>query len=153
MTPPPSNGNGDSAEFAARLAALPDTAAFAEAFCDRYGVDRHDALKLTLVIEELFSNTVRHGYGDDSDAPIRIALSVEGGRVAMFYEDRAPAFDPRPQWSAPPDHIDGTVEDRPVGGLGVHLLGELVADARYAYEDGSNRLWLTLAQGESEEPQ
>ncbi len=148
MTTPPSNAYGDCAEFAARLAVLPDTAAFAEGFCDRHGVDRHDALRLTLVIEELFSNTVRHGYGDDSDAPIRIALSVEGGRVALRYEDRAPPFDPRTQWSAPPTHIDDTVESRPVGGLGVHLLGELVADAHYVYEDGSNRLWLTIAQGE-----
>ena len=147
MTTSSTNFNGASAEFPARLAKLPDTASFAEDFCDRQGVDRGDALRLTLVIEELFSNTVRHGYGDDSDAPIRIALSIEDGRVAMLYEDRAPPFDPRALWSEPPAHIDAPLELRPVGGLGVHLLGELVVEARYAYEDGSNRLWLTLAQG------
>jgi serine/threonine-protein kinase RsbW len=147
MTLAPSDPWGDRAEFPARLAMLPATAAFAHDFCVRHGIGRDDALKLTLVIEELFSNTVRHGYGDDSDEPIRIELAAAQGEVSVLYQDRAPPFDPLPQWAAPPAGLDESVETRPVGGLGVHLLGQLVADARYAYEEGSNRLWLTLARG------
>ena len=56
-------------EFPARLAALRDTAAFAQVFCERNGIDRHTALRLTLVIEELFTNTVQHGYRAESDLP------------------------------------------------------------------------------------
>jgi serine/threonine-protein kinase RsbW len=138
----------DQAEFPARLAMLPATAAFARAFCDRHGIARNDALRLTLVIEELFSNTVRHGYGVESEAPIGLTLGVHEGLITLLYEDRAPRFDPLASMAAPPASLTEPIERRPVGGLGVHLLGRLVQGARYSYEDGSNRLWLTLAQGD-----
>jgi anti-sigma regulatory factor (Ser/Thr protein kinase) len=135
----------ERAEFPARLAALRETAAFAQAFCDRNGISRDHALRLTFVIEELFTNTVRHGYGEESEAPIRIALAIGDGRVSVLYEDSAPRYDPLARLSAPPAHLTAPAEARPVGGLGLYMLGQLVASARYAYEDGSNRLWLEVA--------
>ena len=81
--------------FPARLALLPDAAAFAQAFCERCGIARVDAIRLTLIIEELFTNSVEHGYGGDSDAPIGVALSVEADGVCVRFEDSAPPFDPR----------------------------------------------------------
>ena len=134
----------ERAEFPARLAALRETAAFAQAFCGRYGIGRDHALRLTFVIEELFTNTVRHGYGDESDAPIRIALTIGEGRVSLFYEDSAPRYDPLARLSAPPANLTAPAEARSVGGLGLYMLGQLVAGARYAYEEGSNRLWLEV---------
>ncbi len=146
MTLPPSNPFGDHAEFPARLAEVPAAAAFVQDFCDRNGVGPDDALRVTLVVEELFSNTVRHGHGDDTDQPIRIALALRDGRVALLYEDTAPRFDPLTRMSTPPASLADPLETRPVGGLGVHLIGQLVAEARYAYEEGSNRIWLTMAR-------
>ena len=134
----------ERAEFPARLAALRETAAFAQAFCDRYGIGRDRALRLTFVIEELFTNTVRHGYGDESDALIRIALAIGDGRVSLFYEDSAPRYDPLARLSAPPANLAAPPEARTVGGLGLYMLGQLIAGARYAYEEGSNRLWLEV---------
>jgi serine/threonine-protein kinase RsbW len=148
MTSSASTPSPDRAEFPARLASLPATAAFVGAFCDRHRIHRGDAQRLTLVIEELFSNTVRHGYGGDSDAPIGITLAMRDGRVALLYEDRAPHFDVAAAMAAPPASLTEPPETRPVGGLGVHLVGRLVAHARYAYEGGCNRLWLTLAPGD-----
>lgn len=136
--------SSEQAEFPARLAALPDTAVFAQAFCQRNGIGHDDALRLTIVIEELFTNTVQHGYRDECDAPIRIALAIGDGQVILLYEDSAPRYDPLARLSAPPSSLAAPIESRPVGGLGVYLLGELVAGARYAYENGSNRLWLTM---------
>jgi len=147
MTLSPSDPVSEQREFPARMAALAVADAFARDFCDRHGVGHDDALRLTLVVEELFSNTVRHGYGRDSDEPVRIALAVRDGQVALVYEDRAPPFDPLARMAVPPESLADPVETRAVGGLGVHLLGQLVDDARYAYEDGSNRLWLTLGRG------
>ncbi len=134
----------EQAEFPARLAALPDTAAFARGFCDRHGIGYDDALKLTLIIEELFTNTIEHGYRAESDARIRIALALHDDAVTLLYEDSAPRYDPLSGASAPPSTPADELEARPIGGLGVHLVRELSSDARYAYQDGSNRLWLTL---------
>jgi serine/threonine-protein kinase RsbW len=146
--PVPQPTPDEQAVFPARLAALPETAAFAQRFCERNGVPRDDTLRLRLVIEELFTNTVQHGYGVESDATIRISLSVSDGRVSVLYEDSAPRYDllsPGPGSTENPD--DPAAEGR-VGGLGIRLVNALVAVDRYAYENGSNRLWLTL-RGES----
>jgi serine/threonine-protein kinase RsbW len=132
----------EQAVFPARLAALRDTAAFAQRFCERNGLRRDDALRLRLVIEELFTNTVQHGYGVESDAPIRIALSLRDGGLSLLYEDSARAYDPlaRP---TEPIAASEPADARPIGGLGLALVRGF-AEARYAYENGTNRLWLTL---------
>ena len=134
----------ERAEFPARLAALRDTAAFAQAFCDRNGIGRDHALRLVFVIEELFTNTVRHGYGEESDEPIRIVLAIGDRHVSLLFEDFAPRYDPLEQLSGEPANLGAPVDARPVGGLGLYVLGQLVAGARYAYEEGSNRLWLEV---------
>jgi serine/threonine-protein kinase RsbW len=130
--------------FSARLAMLPATAAFAQAFCERHDIVHEDALRLTLIIEELFTNTVEHGYRGESDAPISIALSLTGDGVAVLYEDSAPHYDPLARLSGAPTSIARPVESRPIGGLGVYLVGHLVERSSYVYEDGCNRLRLTL---------
>jgi serine/threonine-protein kinase RsbW len=144
MTIPFSTPSGEQRVFAGRLASLCDAAAFAQDFCDRHGIGRRDALRLALIIEELFTNTVRHGYRGDCDAPIRIALAIEAGTVSLFYEDAAPRHDPLAGLAVAPISLTTPFESRPVGGLGVFLVGVLADNARYAYEDGCNRLWLRL---------
>jgi serine/threonine-protein kinase RsbW len=137
----PSN---EEAEFPARLTALPDTASFARGFCERNGVGRDTALRLTFVIEELFTNTVKHGFGEESDSPVRIELAMSEGGVSVIYEDSAPRYDPTVRWSVAPPDLAAPAEERPVGGLGVYLIRQIVADARYAYEEGRNRLCLVM---------
>ncbi len=144
MDPTTSNHCNAEAVFEARWSMLPATAGFVEGFCRRHGIGAEDALRLTLVVEELFSNSLRHGYGKESAETIRIELSAGRDGVRLCYEDRAPRFDPLAQMSSPAAHLADPIETWPVGGLGMHLLGQLVSNARYAYEDGSNRLLLTL---------
>ncbi len=139
---------GEERSFAAQLGRLPETAAFVEAFCHRHGVGHSDALRLTLVVEELFTNTVEHGYHGDSDALIRVVLAVDGDAVALLYEDRAPPHDPlSPSPDAGTDP-DATLGSRPIGGLGMLLVTQLAASARYAREEGCNRLWLKVARAQ-----
>ena len=139
-----STTGGERRVFAARRAALPAAAAFVDAFCDRNRIGRADALRLTLVVEELFTNSITHGYGAECDAPIEIALAAAPGEIALLYEDAARPYDPLSRYAAAPDHLLGTVESRPAGGLGIHLVRELVASARYAREAERNRLWLRM---------
>lgn len=134
----------EQAVFPARVAALRDTAAFVQRFCEDRGIGREDALRLTLLVEELFTNTVQHGHGGESSAPIRVALELRDGCVRMVYEDTAPRYDPTERWDDGEPVPDAPPEARPVGGLGLALLRSLAVEARYAYEGGMNRVWLTL---------
>ena len=142
MHPPISTPAGDRRVFAARFGVLPATAAFVASFCERHGIARNDALRLTLIVEELFTNSVAHGYGGECDAPIDVALSADEGEITLVYEDAAPPFDPLSRPPVPPAELAASVESRPVGGLGIHLVKQLVASAHYAREDGRNRLRL-----------
>lgn len=99
------------------------------------------SLKLTytarLVLEELLTNTIKYGY-DDSDAhPLHVDVCL-GPPATMRIEDDGRPFDPTAQ--APPATLDASIEDRPIGGLGLHMVRAQTAALHYARQDGVNRL-------------
>jgi serine/threonine-protein kinase RsbW len=128
--------------FHARLSELRAVGAFVEAFCGEAGVRREHCLRLNLVLEELFINTVRHGHRAESDAPVWVALDASDGAVQVTYEDTGPPFNPYAKLPATPP--DTTVEMRKIGGLGVLLTKELAATRDYAYVFGRNRVRLQM---------
>ena len=130
-------------QFLARLDQLRPLQAFLEAFCANSGLPRQECLRLNLVLEELFTNTVKHGHRGDCDAPVWIGLTRTNGGVQVVYEDKAPPFNPYARLSEPV--VDTTVSMRKIGGLGVLLTKELAATRDYAYLFGRNRIRLTLA--------
>ena len=127
----------------ARLARMRDLRAFLEAFCAASGIASDPCLRLNLVLEELFTNTVRHGHGGDCDAPVWVSLAREAGQVRITYEDTAPPFNPYASLQVPSD--DGGHETRKLGGLGVLLTREMAKSRDYAYLFGRNRIRLSLA--------
>jgi serine/threonine-protein kinase RsbW len=139
----------DSCAVPARMDSLAEATAFVEAFCADRGVAQNDTLRLALVVEELFTNTVMHGHGGGSDAPVRIALRADPLRIELSYEDSAPPFDPLDHVARSPIDPTADVADRPVGQLGVALVVSLVEHASYAHEDGRNRLRLALRRQSS----
>jgi len=128
--------NALSAMFPARLAELRGLGGFLEGFCAARGIERDHCLRLNLVLEELFINTVNHGHRGDSDAPIWIVLDAQPESVQVTYEDTAPPFNP----------FAHQVEIGKIGGLGVLLTRELAAAREYAYLFGRNRIRLSLAR-------
>lgn len=126
--------------FPARLAQLHPLRSFLENFCTRAGIGRDGCLRLNLLLEELFTNTVRHGHRGDSEAPIWVSLAAaDDGRLTISYEDAAPPFNPYARASP-----DTTQEIRKLGGRGVLLLQRLSANPDYAYVHGRNCIRLAL---------
>lgn len=132
--------------FTAKFDAVVETAAFVATFCRRHGVDSGDALRVTLVVEELFLNIVMHGYGGEGEGTVRLALALEERDVLVICEDRAPAYDPRPALERVPADLDEPLETRGVGGLGQFLVGQLVSAAHYERAGDANRVTLRLAR-------
>lgn len=123
--------------FPARADAWPALRAFVTQAGGASGLARATCLRLTLLVEELFTNTVRHGHGGDSAAEIRLTLVPAGTGVRVVYEDSAPPHDPFAAVS-PPEAA--ALEERPVGGLGVFLVSSLAREVRYARAGGRNRV-------------
>src|ERR1044072_4214177 len=88
---------------------------FLNDFCTRQGVGREHCLRINLVVEELFTNTVRHGHRGDSDAPVWLSVDAEPNEVHIVYEDTAPPFNPYALFASAPDT---TLSLRRIGGLG-----------------------------------
>ena len=128
--------------FHSRLAELRQVGAYLEAFCAECGIGREHCLRLNLVLEELFVNTILHGHRGDCDAPVWVSLAADPATVRVTYEDTAPPFNPYAQ--LPEKSPDTTLEMRQIGGLGVLLTRELAATRDYAYLFGRNRIRLAL---------
>jgi len=95
------------------------------------------------VADELLSNVIRHGYRDDRLHTIDIAIAVGEGALRLEVSDDGIPFDP---CSAPAPDLTRPIEERPVGGLGIHLVRELAAHCHYARVGGRNRVTITLRE-------
>ena len=135
----------ESHEFAARMDALAEAIAFVETFGAAHGVAHDALLRLTLIVEELFTNTVQHGHGGDSAHRIALALAAGPDSLCLVYEDEAPPFDPLARGIAAAA-IDAPADARPVGGLGIHLVVQMARQVAYACVRGRNRLTVELAR-------
>lgn len=128
--------------FPARLRAFEQVRMLIEEFGAIAELGSEDRHKLTLIVEELFTNTVNHGFHGDTDSPVSLTLESTGDGVQLTYEDSAPRHDSI-QTGLQTD-MDAAVKSRQVGGIGMAIALGLTRDARYAYVDGRNRVTMTL---------
>ena len=119
--------------LAAELAGLPALTAYVEEFAERCGMNAADAAAITLAAEELFANTINHG--DPKATGVEFELGYADGMMTARYRDDAGAFDPT-QHPAPDTTLP--LEQRPIGGLGIHCIRRTMPDFRYERVDGWN---------------
>ncbi len=103
-------------------------------FLRRENVDARATHHVALVIEEMLANLGTHG--GCRDKPARIAVRVEPARVRGDIVDQGPAFDPR---TAPAPDLAAAPDERPIGGLGLHLVRQL-STVEYSRQNGENRM-------------
>ncbi|MGE0802252.1 MAG: SpoIIE family protein phosphatase [Lautropia sp.] len=125
-------------QMPSRLDAIADLARRVEAALP----DRGDlAFSANLCLEELITNTIQHGLQGRSDGRIDVRMSISDEWLEIVLKDDAPRYDPFVE--TPDPDLELGLEDRPIGGLGVHLVKQLMDDAR-AYYDGSGNLIVLL---------
>ena len=96
--------------------------------------------QIKLVLEEMGTNIVKYGYDEGGEQEFRITLMSESRALTMEIMDNGKPFDPFAD--SPPPDLDSSVEERPIGGLGVHLVRKLMDEAHYRREDGMNKVTL-----------
>lgn len=115
------------------IAQLGPLTAYIEAFAERNSWAAADTLAFTLAAEELLANTVRH-----SDPPARsveFALESSGDRALATYSDDGAMFDPT---THPEPDTTLPVEQRPIGGLGIHFIRRTMSTFAYRREGERN---------------
>lgn len=109
----------------------------AETFAAKYKLPEDVACALHLSLEELVANTICHGCGNDNTHSIRIHMDCVGSEVTVTLEDDGKPFNPL--LKADP-RIDIPIDARPIGGLGIYFVRQLMDDMNYSHVNGKNRL-------------
>jgi anti-sigma regulatory factor (Ser/Thr protein kinase) len=130
--------------FRARRDELPGALGFVESFCQQHGVAAEVALRLTLIVEELFTNVIVHGHRGDSDAVVDIELQAAPQWLVLCLHDSAPPFDPLRHLANEAPDLDRAESERRVGGLGLPLVAQMSEGFAYAYVEGRNRISLRV---------
>ena len=127
-------------QFSARLSEFDSIAAYIESACATLQEDAR--LRIVLLVEELFVNSINHGYGGDSDHPVWLTLRVDSEECHLLYEDCAPAYDPFS--SVDTASTQGELDQRRIGGLGIVLLVEFSTQHDYRRDGDRNVIELRV---------
>ncbi len=123
---------------------LPDLISAMEAavrFLNEDGVSGQAAYAANLAIEELITNTLKYGYDDNAVHEILLRVEIWPDRLLLLFEDDGHEFNPL--LAAEPD-VNLPLEERTIGGLGIHLVRRFVQQMRYERRDSRNRLTVEI---------
>ena len=131
-----------SGEFRREIEALGEVFAFLETFVDGQEVDEKTAFCINLVVEELFTNMVRHNEGGGDRITVSIERRDDHLRLELVDSDVEP-FDPE---TLEIPRVDAGIGERRPGGLGIHLVRSMVDDLNYDYEIEGRRMRITVTK-------
>lgn len=109
-----------------------------EAFCNAQAWPADVVFQIGLVVEELGINVVNYAYEDGDEHEFSISVTSGDQSLTLEIVDGGRPFDPLEE--APEPDLEASLEDRPIGGLGVYLVRTIMDELSYRREDGRNRL-------------
>ena len=110
-----------------------------QALGEQVGWPEDLSFRVSLVIDELAENVVNYAYEDGAgDGDVEVSVTSEEEAVVIEIVDEGRPFDPLTE--APEPDLTSALEDRPIGGLGVHFTKTLMDEIEYRRESGTNRL-------------
>src|SRR3954453_14399227 len=119
-----------------------------DSFGSHAGLSSDLTYRLTLSLDEIVSNVIRHGYSDTSDHTVDVRLTVVDGVVTAIIEDDGHPYDPR---ESPEPDLSMPVEQRGPGGLGIFLVKQMMDSIEYATRNGRNVLTVTASRRDGDE--
>ena len=106
-------------------------------FGELHDVPSRTLYAVNLALDELVTNVVLYGYENAEGQEVRIQISVAGSELEASVADNGRQFDPLQV--NPPD-LNAPLEDRQLGGLGIHLVRSLMDKVTYRREGEQNVL-------------
>lgn len=121
------------------LSEIPRIAEAVERFFEQHDLPAAAQMHVTIALDELATNAISYGFPDDAEheRAITIRLRRQGNDLIAVMEDCGESFDPLSV--RPPDTALG-LDERAIGGLGVHFVRQFMTHVEYQRIDGLNRL-------------
>lgn len=94
---------------------------------------------LCLALEEAVSNVIMYAYPGQSGCEIKLEVTSDAQMLMFVLTDSGMAFDPT---QVPDANVNLSVEERPIGGLGIFLIRKIMDEVSYQRINGQNRLEL-----------
>ena len=113
--------------------------AFVKSSVQAIGIEATLANKIKLAVEEAVTNIIDYAYPDGVEGTVTIAIEADANAVRFVITDTGAEFDPTSVSNA--DTTLG-IDDRPIGGLGIFLVRNLMDSINYERIDGKNVLRL-----------
>lgn len=111
-----------------------------EAISPELGIDEMLIPGINLALEEAVTNVINYAYPKGTYGSIELDASLEGNELKFILSDSGKEFDPTLR---PEADINAGVEDRPIGGLGIHLVRQIMDSVSYERKEGMNILTMT----------
>ena len=118
---------------------LSQLAGFVESVGEDASLGQTDVLQLNLAVEEAVTNVIMYAYPGGTDGLVDIEAVVRDGWLVFTISDSGKPFDPT---SARPVDTSLSAEQRPIGGLGIHLVRQIMDEVSYARVEDRNILTL-----------
>ncbi|MBO6193293.1 MAG: ATP-binding protein [Clostridiales bacterium] len=124
---------------------IPEVMDFVRAELEALGCSEQVKAQFKMAVDELFGNICLYAYGEGA-GPVTVSVGLEGDppSAAVAFCDSGSPYNPL---EADLPDIELDIEDRPVGGLGIFLIREMMDSMSYEYKDGCNVLKLTRLNG------
>jgi sigma-B regulation protein RsbU (phosphoserine phosphatase) len=118
---------------------VPKLATFVDEVCEIVGFDMSTAMSLNLALEEAVVNVMSYAYPSGTTGNVNIEAMANDKRLKFIICDWGTPFDPTAE-----KEVDTTLsaEERPIGGLGIHLVRQIMDSINYERIDGMNVLTL-----------
>jgi sigma-B regulation protein RsbU (phosphoserine phosphatase) len=130
-----------------RPADLEAVEAVLDRLAERARVPSDTMSQVRVVCDEVLANVIAHGFPDEAEHEIEVSVAMGGRRLVLTVSDDGVPFDPL---TVPPPDTSQPLEQRPIGGLGIHLVRHLVDEV--AYERRGDRNVLTLVKAVDRRP-
>ena len=101
---------------------------FLEEIRDRVPVSKKCLFETNLALEEVFSNVLSYGFNNHTEHFLKITISTAQNVLNIRVEDDGKPFNPL---EAKEPALQYDIENRPLGGLGIHLIKNLMDDIHY----------------------
>ena len=105
------------------------------AFARTYGLSDSIRRKVNLVFDELLNNIISYAFQDEEEHHINIQVELSVSRLCITISDDGIPFN---IFELPPSPTDLKLEDRPIGGMGIHLVRGMMDNYSYRLENGKN---------------
>jgi|WetSurMetagenome_2_1015567.scaffolds.fasta_scaffold340759_1 serine/threonine-protein kinase RsbW len=91
--------------------------------------------QLNLILDELLSNIIKYAYNDKDCHDIEVNIEIKDKRIYIQVIDDGLEFDPL---EVPEPDLNPNLEERQVGGLGIHIIKNLTQEFHYYRRGGQN---------------